>query len=263
MTKHTDQDPLRGPIAHTAEDEQDVATMAGPDAYEAARQSLWDAAVATLTEAVRLQHPLHGPVDFADFLASALAAVAANVGSVYRLTAGRPGSWESGLVDQLVTGTVGPDATAEELAGYRTAPVVVRLNVAQILSDAHAYDLEDRAAILPTLDDAWSALDAEFAAVDDRDEADHDRQAAAEQALRERYAAAFQAYADTFRSAVTAAASRLDPLWAPIEVVVDADPDAIWWGDGHVVNPTEWDEDKLAWRLWATARQQTGLPELD
>lgn len=62
--------------------------------------------MATLT-AVQLDHPQHGPVDFSDFLASALGAVAANVGSAERITAGRPGSWESDALGQLVAGTVG------------------------------------------------------------------------------------------------------------------------------------------------------------
>ena len=38
-----------------------------------------------------------------------LARVAARKGSSDALTAGRPGSWEASLVDQLVKGTVGYD----------------------------------------------------------------------------------------------------------------------------------------------------------
>ena len=61
----------------------------GPDpteAYATEYRRLWDATVATLTAAVQLDHPQHGPVDFSDFLASALGAVAANVGSANRIT---------------------------------------------------------------------------------------------------------------------------------------------------------------------------------
>ena len=61
------------------------------EAYATEYRRLWDATVATLTAAVQLDHPQHGPVDFSDFLASALGAVAANVGSANRITAGRPG----------------------------------------------------------------------------------------------------------------------------------------------------------------------------
>ena len=45
--------------------------------------------------------------DFAGWLASVLARVAAHAGSADALTAGRPGSWEAALVEQLVKGTVG------------------------------------------------------------------------------------------------------------------------------------------------------------
>jgi fructose-1-phosphate kinase PfkB-like protein len=45
--------------------------------------------------------------DFAGWLASVLAGVAAELGSSDALTAGRPGSWEAKLVQQLVKGTVG------------------------------------------------------------------------------------------------------------------------------------------------------------
>jgi hypothetical protein len=45
--------------------------------------------------------------DFAGWLADVLARVAARKGSSDALTAGRPGSWEASLIDQLVKGTVG------------------------------------------------------------------------------------------------------------------------------------------------------------
>ena len=45
--------------------------------------------------------------DFAGWLAAALAWAAAGLGSSDALTAGRSGSWEAALVDQLVKGTVG------------------------------------------------------------------------------------------------------------------------------------------------------------
>jgi len=54
-----------------------------------------------LTRAARAEH------DFAGWLAAVLAAAAGRLGSSDALTAGRPGSWEASLVDQLVKGTVG------------------------------------------------------------------------------------------------------------------------------------------------------------
>jgi hypothetical protein len=61
--------------------------------------------------AVRTEH------DFAGWLASVLAGVTAELGSSDALTAGRPGSWEAELVQQLTKGTVG--WSEEYLAYYR------------------------------------------------------------------------------------------------------------------------------------------------
>jgi len=72
-------------------------------------------AVKAVAQAVEREH------DFAGWLADVLARVAARKGSSDALTAGRPGSWEASLVDQLVKGTVGYDD--EYLPGAeRTAP---------------------------------------------------------------------------------------------------------------------------------------------
>jgi hypothetical protein len=60
-------------------------------------------AVKAMTQAVAAEH------DFAGWLADVLAQVAARKGSSGALTAGRPGSWEASLIDQLVKGTVGYD----------------------------------------------------------------------------------------------------------------------------------------------------------
>ena len=75
-------------------------------------------AVKALTQAAEAEH------DFAGWLAAVLARAAARLGSTDALTAGRPGSWEASLLDQLVKGTVGYDD--EYLTAYldpeRTAP---------------------------------------------------------------------------------------------------------------------------------------------
>jgi hypothetical protein len=60
-----------------------------------------DAALAALARAHATE------ADFAGFLAQVLAALAARLGSAGAVTAGRPGSWEASLVDQLLHGTVG------------------------------------------------------------------------------------------------------------------------------------------------------------
>ena len=75
-------------------------------------------AVKALTQAAEAE------IDFAGWLAAVLARAAARLGSTDALTAGRPGSWEACLLDQLVKGTVGYDD--EYLTAYldpeRAAP---------------------------------------------------------------------------------------------------------------------------------------------
>jgi hypothetical protein len=78
-------------------------------------------AAAAIEQAARAEH------DFAGWLAAALATAAARLGSSHALIAGRPGSWEAGLIRQLLGGTVGWDD--EYLPGYAapdtaTAPPV-------------------------------------------------------------------------------------------------------------------------------------------
>jgi hypothetical protein len=58
-------------------------------------------------EALRAGHAAER--DFAGWLASVLASVAAGLGSTEALLAGRPGSWEAAHVRDLLAGTVGPD----------------------------------------------------------------------------------------------------------------------------------------------------------
>ena len=65
------------------------------------------AAIEALAEAVDHEH------DWAGWLAAVLADVARLKGSPAALTAGRPGSWEASLIDQLVCGTVGYPAVGE------------------------------------------------------------------------------------------------------------------------------------------------------
>ncbi len=60
-------------------------------------------ASAAVPAAARAEH------DFAGRLATVLARVASELGSSDAITAGRPGSWEADLVQQLSKGTVGYD----------------------------------------------------------------------------------------------------------------------------------------------------------
>lgn len=233
------------------------------EAYVEEHRRLWETTVATLTAAVRLNHPQHGSLDFSDFVASALGAVAGNVGSAERITAGRPGSWESDLLAQLVTGTVGDDDAV--LATYRTEPVVVRLNVAQLVTEAWEDAAEqERAGMLTSLTDALDALPEVGRDGREPTEDEEAEWAAVDADLRRRYTNAFETYAQRFTTAVIEAAQGIEGLSVPVEVKTETDPEASWWHDQDTTNPHEWDEDdELAGRLWAAARQRVGTPRLD
>jgi hypothetical protein len=69
------------------------------------------AAIMAIAQAAAAEH------DFAGWLASVLATVAAGVGGSDALLAGRPGSWEAAHVRDLLHGTVGHDD--EYLQQYR------------------------------------------------------------------------------------------------------------------------------------------------
>lgn len=232
------------------------------EAHAREYQRLWETAVRTLTAAARLTHPEHGEIDFADFLASALAAVAGNVGSTDRVTAGRSGSWEADLVQQLLAGTVGEDE--HHLVAYRSEPVVVPLNVAQLASETREDAPEtERERMLPCLYQAIDALPDPYAETGSATAEQLDRFDAAEDALRHRYTEAFTLYARAFEAAVHAAAADLLPgLGVPVSVEVDADPDSLWWREGSTANPDPWNEQDLTGRLWAAALERAGLPTL-
>lgn len=254
------------------------------EAYVTEYRRLWDATVATLTAAVRLNHPDHGAADVADFLASALGAVAANVGSAERIMAGRPGSWESDALGQLVYGTVGYDVDPLELAARRTLPVLVPLNVAQLVTEAYQdAPAEQRATMLPHVDDAaqviykaaeeWSvqhpapaegAPAEEWEAYEAAADTQGEQEQAAEDELRRRYRAAFEAYAEAFAAAVLDEGRAITGLNVPVEVKAETGPEASWWdSSADTINPVDDDpSDALAWHLWAAARDRVPLPVL-
>ncbi|MEZ5087733.1 MAG: hypothetical protein R2722_16325 [Tessaracoccus sp.] len=103
-------------------------------------------AIAALTAAARQERTIGAgtpsertePVDFAEIACHVLASVAANVGGVETLLAGRPGSWEADLVRQIVTSTVGHDET--DLLRWRTEPVKVTVEPADWLAEDMGFD---------------------------------------------------------------------------------------------------------------------------
>lgn len=112
-------------------------------------QEVLDSAIRALSEATRLTNqPVRQkpdgtwepdrnaealPIDWAAFVTTALAAAAANAGGIDAVLAGRPGSWEAGVVRDVLTAAVGDDES--DLWRYRTEPLKVIINPEEILSD--------------------------------------------------------------------------------------------------------------------------------
>ena len=107
-------------------------------------------AIAALTAAARRERTIGAgtpnehtePVDFGEIACHVITAVAANVGGVEALLAGRPGSWEADYVRQIVRSTAGDDDT--ELMRYRTEPVRIEVDVEAVFYDFGLTDLYDR-----------------------------------------------------------------------------------------------------------------------
>lgn len=107
------------------------------------------AAIAALTAAAR-QTRVRGagtdqatvePVDFGEIASYVLTAVAANLGGVEELLAGRPGSWEADHVRQFVHSTAGDDDA--DLWRYRTDPVRLPFDAEDVFYDFGLGDLYD------------------------------------------------------------------------------------------------------------------------
>lgn len=108
-----------------------------------------DDAVRVLTEAARLTNqPVRRAsdgswepdlaadglsIDWAAFVTTALAGAAANIGGIDAILAGRPGSWEAGVVRDALNAAVGHDEW--DLWRHRTEPVTVVVHPERILSD--------------------------------------------------------------------------------------------------------------------------------
>lgn len=100
-------------------------------------------AVQALTVAVA---QLGDRVDAAEVICRVVTAVAANVGGVDVLLAGRPGSWEADHVRRIVTSTTGDDLSL--LAQHRTEPVLVPVDVEELLYEVAGDAIESAHAEL-------------------------------------------------------------------------------------------------------------------
>lgn len=256
---------------------QVTATATAPTAggFQQEYASAHARAVEVLTGACRLTYSpvradwsrlLAEPVDFADFLASVLAAVAANLGSTGRVVAGRPGSWEAELVTQLLTGTVGTHD--EWLFEHRTEPVVVPVNVLELSWQLPGFpDLEDAvtAALFPLRlhpDPATTERLMQHLTPEQWDAWEQLRQDA-EAAVLDAYTPLYAVYADAFTTAVHRAAAEIPGLRVRVRVEWVHDPRDPDEQVATITNPPgdlDPTADLLAVHLWQTAVAAVPVP---
>lgn len=197
-----------------------LASTVGQDGNESARE-IQEARM--YVETVRRE-----PADFAEFVAQALVAAAANVGGVETVLAGRPGSWEADALRQLPVGTVGGDE--EYLIAHRTDPVVVEVFVEEILNDL---------GVWASWDDATRAIArrADQVPLDAEDQEQRlDAIAVEEEQLEQAREQAWADYGQALKEHIENAAAGRAYLRVPVQVVLDLDtlrgPGEAAYGDG-------------------------------
>lgn len=132
----------------------DTAPAEQPDPVADAIAALTAAARRTRVRGAGTDQATVEPVDFADIAAHVLTTVAANLGDIETLLAGRSGSWEADLVRQIVNGTAGEDGG---LLRWRTEPVRVHFDVEDTFYALGISDLFD--AERDAVDELVSRLD--------------------------------------------------------------------------------------------------------
>lgn len=142
------------PQPGSAESDQVAAQQARLSEY---RQS-FEVAADAIADAIRA-----GGGDGGELICHLVATVAANLGSIDAVTAGRPGSWEADLVQQILSSTVGQG----DLLYWRTAPIEIVEHVDALLD---GMDLGE-ALYDASLNQIWAALEADGHGVETGDPA--------------------------------------------------------------------------------------------
>jgi len=215
--------------------------------------NLYSDTITMLTRAATSHHRAGTGSDFADFLTQVLAATAANVGGPDRLIAGRPGSWESSYIDGLIRGTMGDQP--DDWTWFRTQPVVVPLNVAELIED------ERHHPGLMGLGEALENFDRHFDTIDN--DADVDAWDHGIETITVRYTDEYRLYAERFTATAHHLADRIPGLSADVYVQADTDPNSQWWSSSVTNNPSTVGSDPLALEIWNVAHDITRLPNVD
>lgn len=188
--------------------------------------------------------------DFSSILTASLAAAASNVGGPEALLAGRPGSWESAYISDLLRDAMGE--CPDQWWAVMTDAVTVNLNVAELIEDS------DLHAGLAALDQAESRLDTAF---EDHVKDGDGAYFRALTTLRKRYTDSYELYAERFAAAVRAIPMDLK-LPVPPQVVAETDPQSAWWEESVIRNSAPDDSD-LVHELWNGAHATVPLPAVD
>jgi len=140
----------------------------------------------------------------------------------------------------------------EDWLHYRTEPVVVPLNVAELVENG------DQHPGLVGVDEATASIDERYTNNTHEFEAsDHELDAAIA-----RYTDAYRSYGERFAAAVRDAAERM-ALTIQVTVEVDHDPQSDWWANPAISNPVLFENDDLVFQLWSEAHDAVSLPNVD
>jgi hypothetical protein len=255
--------------------------IAAPDHLSQSRSGtaydqLLSAAVTALTAAARLTWTERRPdgtapsrpCDWAEFVTLALAGAAANIGGIENVLAGRPGSWEADAVRSLLIATVGYDE--QQLLTHRTDPVVVSINVDDMMVDLGVWQAYDDAcdALQRRYDDlgipdarrtSGSAHEvlASLATATPEQEHGYEQIAELEDRLEQQRQQDWVAYGAALATHIQAQVTQIEGLRVPVVVHVDVDPDPAsgqtgTWGSGV--------GESLPERLLNAAVEATPLP---
>lgn len=223
-------------------------SRAAPDLWSQSRNAtaydqLLSGAITALTAAARLTWTERWPdgttpsrpCDWAEFVTLALAGAAANIGGIETALAGRPGSWEADAVRRLLTATVGHDE--QQLLEHRTDPVVVSINVDDMMVDLGAWQAYDDAcdALQRRYDDlglpevrrtSGSALNvlATLATATPEQEHGCEQIAELEDRLEQQRRQDWVAYGAALAAHIRAEVTQIEGLRVPVHVDVAVDP---------------------------------------
>jgi len=214
------------------------------------QQELEAEAIHILTRAAQAATREGSLQDFAGFVARVLASTAANVGGLQRLHPGPPETPAARQVYALLCGTVGDDLG--EWLPHRTQPVIISLNVAQVVEGGLHPDLLglaaaiDRVAERCTRGEGPSTLVAGQAAID---------------AVVAWYRDEYRSYADRFVVAAEAAGMERG-LRVGVHVTADTNPFSAWSSKTALTNPRDGSADQVAYTLWELAHDATRPPHV-